>query len=381
MKSGSTARVLTVALSLLLAWPGARAVEAQVEGDPIDLVIVLDVSGTMKGLLESTQLSIWEIVNELADAEPTPKLRVGLVTYGNQRGSRYTGWVRVESDLTDDLDRVSQRLLQIKARGANEMVGRALQTALEGLSWADSEHGLKLLFIAGNEAADQDPDVRFRWMSEAAADAGIFLSAVYCGAEHEAAAATWKEMAELAEGRFATIDHRADASLMETPFDLELAELGDLFSETVVPVGKRGAEQKKSRARQDKHARSLGLAVAATRAQTKSSALYASSADLVSLYESGHLHRFPPDPRDLPRALRKMAEEERDAYLQELVEVRRELRERIASLTASRQAFVAERLAKTGSVDTRTFDHVVRRTIREKAEELGYSFPEREREG
>lgn len=377
MRIGSTVRVLIAISSLFLAWPGTPAAQAQVEGDPIDLVIVLDVSGTMKGLIESTRLNIWEIVNELAEAEPTPHLRVGLVTYGNQRGSRLDGWVRVENDLTDDLDRVSERLFRFKRGGANEMVGRALKTALEGLDWAEGEHALRLLFIAGNEPADQDPDVRFRWMSEAAGDSDIHLSAVYCGGDNEAAAATWKEMAELAEGSFVAIDHRTSAAILETPFDRELAELGDLLNETVVPLGPAGAEQKKIRVKQDKHARSLGLAVAATRAQTKSSALYSSGRDLVSLFESGELHRHPVDERDLPRAVRRMTDEERDAYLQEISEVRREVRDRVDTLSAARRAFVSERLAEGDGAGTPTFDKVVRRTIREKAEEFGYSFPER----
>ena len=365
---------IAIAATVLVCWAAAApSLEAQVEGDPIDLAIVLDVSGTMKGLIDSTRLNIWEIVNELAEAEPTPSLRVALITYGNQQGSRASGWVRVETGLTNDLDLVSERLFRLRGRGADERVGRALETALEKLDWSDSEHALKLLFIAGNEPADQDPDVRFDWMSEAALDAHIFLSSVFCGSANDPAAATWKQMAELAEGDFAAIDHRARAAVMQSPFDRQLAELGELINETFVPVGKRGKEQQRSRARQDKSSRNLGLAVAATRAQTKAGPLYSSPSDLVSLFQSGELDRSPVERSDLPQALRRMTSEERTAYLEEMQAMRQEIRAQIAELSAARERYLAEHGA---APQESSFDALVRRTIRERAEQFGYSFPQ-----
>ncbi|MCZ6812315.1 MAG: hypothetical protein O7D97_09960, partial [Planctomycetota bacterium] len=42
----------------------------------VDLVICLDTSGSMQGLIESAKQKLWGIVNDLALAEPTPELRV-----------------------------------------------------------------------------------------------------------------------------------------------------------------------------------------------------------------------------------------------------------------------------------------------------------------
>ncbi len=378
MKRKSSAGAILVALSVLVCWPGAApSLEAETDGPPIDVVIALDVSGTMKGLIDATHVKIWEIVNDLAEAEPTPQLRVALITFGNQRASRSSGGVRVETDLTGDLDLVSERLFSLRTRGAEEMVGRVLKTALEELTWSDDEQlGLKLLFIAGNESADQDQEVGFREMSEQARDEGLFVSAIYCGAANQADAETWKEMAELAEGKFSTINHHARAMMVETPFDHELAELGYLLNETFVPVGKKGSEEKRARARQDKNARSLGLPVAATRAQTKGSALYSSPSDLVSRYRSGD---FDPgaEEGELPRHLRRMTPDERILYLQEMAQLQDEIRDRIAGLGAERRRFVSEQMARPGIDDSRSFDRAVRGTIREKAEEAGFTFPER----
>ena len=54
----------------------------------IDLVIALDTSGSMDGLIDSARQKLWDIVNDLATAKPTPLLRVGLISFGNDRNQR-----------------------------------------------------------------------------------------------------------------------------------------------------------------------------------------------------------------------------------------------------------------------------------------------------
>ncbi len=377
MRTSPSVGAVMVSLSILVCWPmAAPRLSAQSEGAPIDVAIALDVSGTMRGLIDTTRVKLWEIVNDLAEAEPTPQLRVALITFGNQRGSRNTGWVRLETDLTEDLDLVSERLSLLKGRGADELVGRVLKTALEGLSWSEDPQGLKLLFIAGNESADQDPDFSFRELSRQAGDQGIFVSAVYCGTASEVEAESWKELAELAEGGFATIDHRTRVSIVATPIDRQLSEMGDLLNETFIAVGKQGAAAKRARARQDKNARSLGLPVAATRAQTKASLLYSSQSDLLARYRRRDFDPSQAETSELPRQLRGMTPDELILYLDEMLILQDEIRSRIAELGAERRRFVAEQKVRPGLDDSRPFDRAVRRTIREQAEEAGFTFPE-----
>ncbi len=73
----------------------------------VDLAICLDTSGSMRGLLDSARQSIWAIVNDLALAKPAPRLRIALLTFGNDGHSKANGWVRVDTGFTGDLDLVS----------------------------------------------------------------------------------------------------------------------------------------------------------------------------------------------------------------------------------------------------------------------------------
>src|SRR5690348_15395301 len=79
----------------------------------IDLVICLDISGSMRGLVNSARVKLWDIVNELARVKPAPNLRVALYSYGGTAKNGYDaalGWVRKDLDLSTDLDALYEKL-------------------------------------------------------------------------------------------------------------------------------------------------------------------------------------------------------------------------------------------------------------------------------
>src|SRR6266542_6074105 len=105
--------VQTAALLLtwtILALPALADDSKVAKPKPIDVVICLDTSNSMDGLIGSAKKKLWDIVNDLAKAKPTPQLRVALYSYGNDTYDSKTGWVRKDVDLTNDLDKVSEKL-------------------------------------------------------------------------------------------------------------------------------------------------------------------------------------------------------------------------------------------------------------------------------
>jgi len=85
---------------------GARAetIAADVARRDVDLVIALDVSGSMEGLIDSAKQRLWDITNELAQARPVPALRVAILSYGSPSYGEQAGFVRVDLPFTADLD-------------------------------------------------------------------------------------------------------------------------------------------------------------------------------------------------------------------------------------------------------------------------------------
>mgnify|MGYP000090060273 CR=1 FL=1 len=216
--------------------------------------------------------SWWVSPRRMMPSKPTPKLRVALLTYGCTAYSAEAGWVRVDADFTTDLDTVSQKLFALRTNGGDEYVGRVLKTALQ-LEWCKDPGAMKLLWVAGNEAATQDPIVDFATQSRAALARGIVVNSIYCGNPDDGLAPAWRDVSKLAEGAFAAID-KDHAVVIPTPFDAKLVELSGTFNATYVAFGKERAHWAQNQVAQDCNAAGMNPAAAATRCLTKGSALY-----------------------------------------------------------------------------------------------------------
>jgi hypothetical protein len=344
--------------------------------EAIDLVIALDTSDSMERLIDAARLALWDLVNELARAEPPPQLRVALVTYGHSDHDREAGWVRIDTDLTADLDVVSDRLFALTTDGGREYVARALETALDDLAWVPSYDALKIVLVAGNEAADQDPDVHLRDVGVRAQNDGVVVLAIYCGSDRQPDADSWRAAAEAADGHFAAIDHRGRPIVVSTPVDEQLVELGAALNATFIPIGEQGEKRRDNLERQDRNASKMGSASAAARARTKASARYTRGWDLVSELEAGRktLADIPDD--ELPEELRSMILEERDAYVAEMRTQRAELQRRIEALSAERRASVAAQVEAKGIDRSSSFAGAVLDVLRREAEAHGFVLPE-----
>ncbi len=74
-------KIRTVLNALLLTLTTSMAQETR----PVDVVVMLDTSGSMEDLLDATRARVWDVVNELGRMKPTPELRVGLVSFGTDK--------------------------------------------------------------------------------------------------------------------------------------------------------------------------------------------------------------------------------------------------------------------------------------------------------
>jgi hypothetical protein len=338
---------------------------------PVDLAICLDISGSMNGLIDAARQNLWAVVNDLARMEPTPTLRVALLTFGCSTHDAEQGWVKVETEFTTDLDLVSQKLFALTTNGGDEYVARVTKAAVEQLAWSADPKALKLLLVAGNEAATQDPQFATEAVCKAAIGRGIVVNSIYCGDGNDQIAPAWRDVAKFADGQFAAIDHN-QAVVIATPFDARLAELSASLNTTYVPYGARGGEWAQNQVAQDANAATLNTAAAAQRCQTKGSVLYGNSHwDLVDALREGKVKLAEVKREELPEALRAL-----DApALQQHVDAQRTRREglqqEVTALGTQRDAFVAAELQKLGAVGEKAFAEVVRAAVRQQAEAKG----------
>jgi hypothetical protein len=350
------------------------------EARVINLAICLDTSGSMSGLIDAARQKIWDIVNDLALAEPTPDLRVALLTYGSPAYGAETGWVQVCTPFTEDLDLVSQRLFELTTSGGDEYVGRVLHAADSDLQWHPSDDALKLIVVAGNESADQDPEIPFRDACRAAIGNGIMVNAIYCGNPMSGDAPGWREVASLADGQFASIDQDNGTIVITTPFDDQLTALSAEINKTYIAFTAEGQIAAANQQAQDANASGMNSAAAASRAQTKGGALYRNSWDLVEATKAEDFKLEDVKDEDLPEAMRGMTLDERKAYIQSMADQRAAIQQEITALGQQRQAFIAEEMKKQAVDQSKAFGQVLRAAVREQARQKGYQFEEPETE-
>jgi len=341
-------------------------------GKSIDLVLCLDTSGSMDGLIDAARRKMWEIVNECALARPAPVLRVALLSYGGP-GSEDDGYVVVQTAFTTDLDLVSEKLFALRTNGGTEYVGRVVKTSVDRLQWGGAESA-KILFVAGNESADQDRQAQFRDVVKHAAGLGVRVNAIYCGGADDQDAAGWREVATLGGGRYATIDMNHGTVAVVSPYDKDLEELSRKVNTTYLGYGRKAEEAKARQSREDGNA-AAAPAAGADRAAAKASGLYDNRGwDLVDKSSEKDFDVAKVADADLPEEMRKMTLDEKKAFIETKKQERVAINARIQELAEKRRVFVQGEMAKQGLDDSKALDRAVRDAIREQAGEKGFTF-------
>jgi hypothetical protein len=374
------AMVLTV---LAVAFPGPARAEVKAKSGPVvDVVLCLDVSSSMNDLIDSAKVKLWDLVNELGAVKPTPRLRVGLYSYGHREYMAGTGWVRKEVDLSDDLDTVYKKLnaLRIAPPGSDEYVARVCRAALAEQNWSTQKKALKLIFVCGNEPADQDKEVTLESVARTAVEKDIIINTIYCTWSGAVAGEVlgWQNLAKRAEGRFAQIDMKRGTLSIATPQDRKLVQLSAKLNTTYLAYGFQAVRRAKLANQTEQDANAARVQAAASRAVSKATGLYRNAEwDLVD--------RLKDDPKfdvtklseaELCDEMKKMKPAERVAHVKKKLAQREALQKEIAELSKERAEYIKQALKKDGKKGDKAFDDAVRGALRQQARRKGFSIPD-----
>ena len=341
----------------------------------IDLVICLDTSGSMRGLIESAKQKLWAVVSELATAKPRPILRVGLYHYGNDGLDPKTGWVQQLCELTSDLDKVYSLLFPLRTNGGTEYVARVVKAATDELKWNPDKGTLRMIFVAGNEPATQDKALSLQDICKAAITKGIIVNTIHCGPDATGRQTGWADAARWADGQYAWIDQDHGTVVIATPYDKKLADLSVEINTTYVAYGDAGKAGAHLQAAMEGAASQVSSAAHAERAQAKASGLYRNVGwDLLDALKEGTVDLAKLAEKDMPEEMRKMTPDQRKAYVAAKAKRREEIQKEIQDLTAKRQAHIQAETTKRGLNEKHAFDAVLRAAVRHQAEQHDFKF-------
>lgn len=351
----------------------------------VDLVFVLDTTGSMGGLIQTAKDKIWSIATTMARAQPAPEIRIGLVAY-RDRGDRYVTQV---FDLTQDLDSMYAHLMDFQADGGGdgpEAVNQALHDAVSRLSWNTQADTYKAVFLVGDAPPhlDYQDDVQYPATVALARQRGIVINTIQCGNQGDTVQ-PWRQIAALGAGDYLKVDQDGGALALNTPFDETLARLSARLDETRLYYGdeKVQAEKRAKLAATSKLEAAASPAVKARRAAFNASASGAANLlgdrELVDEVASGRVRLEDIRQDELPAPLKAMAPEAQSSYLREHAAQRAEIKKEMADVAAKRDAWLGEQVAKSGgasdTLDAKLFGTLRKQAKRDGAMELDKSGP------
>jgi uncharacterized protein YegL len=349
-------------------------------GKTLEMVFVLDTTGSMGGLIDGAKQRIWGVINEVMQTPAHPSVRVGLVAY-RDHGDQYVTQIL---PVTNDLDKVYTTLMDFRADGGGdgpEDVRQALADGVMKAGWSKpSADTAQVVFLVGDAPPHddyaQEPDTVET--TARAVKAGMTVNTIQCGADDQTRE-VWQTIARRGEGRFFAIAQDGGVATVATPYDARLSELGNKLGSTYLAYGggagpagtsyRREAADRQAGA-ETKVAGSAPAAAQADRAVNKALNKDAYVGDLLQSIENGSAKLEAVKSEDLPDELQKLSPAERQKEVERRLAERRKMREEIVSLSKQRDEYLAAERKKTSGGQS-GFDSAVASALREQMARKG----------
>ncbi|MGZ8160912.1 MAG: vWA domain-containing protein [Methylobacter sp.] len=320
----------------------------------IEVVFVLDTTGSMSGLIAAAKEKIWSIASTMASAQTAPDLKMGLVAY-RDRGDAY---ITQTIPLSGDLDSMYAKLMDFQADGGGdgpESVNQALHDAVNKITWSQNPNTYKVIFLVGDAPPHMDyqDDVKYPVTVALAKQKGIIVNAIQCG-QDRSATADWQQVASLGQGSYFQVGQSGNAVAIATPYDKKLAELSSKLDKTRFFYGndEEKAKQASKVAATDKLHKESSTESQARRATFNASASgktnFLGENELVDAVTSGRVKLSSLPKKSLPESLQAMPPAAQEEFVGKTKKKRSALESKIKKLSEQRNDYLRQKVAAEG---------------------------------
>jgi hypothetical protein len=362
--------------------PSSEKKTAQKEASPkIEVVFILDNTGSMGGLISTAKDKIWSIASSMAQSDPAPDISIGLIGY-RDRGDNYITKV---TSLTTDLDSVYEELTQMRADGGGdgpESVNEALDKAITGIPWSTDNNTYRVAFLVGDYPPHMDyaNDIKYPVTCSLAVKKGIIINTIQMG-KFPLTTPIWKEIAGITNGQHIKVDQQASDLAVATPYDEKIAALTDSLDNARIYYGSH-EEQVYQRSRMEKTSAMKSIMSTELKAKrgvynsTKSGMKnFAGSKELISDLETGKITLDKLDNSQLPENLKKLTPAQQKAAVDSVDALRKKLKSEVSVYQKKRTEYIENELKnKSVSEKENAFSNKVYETIRKQAGEKGITY-------
>lgn len=346
------------------------AANQKVQKQAVEVVFVLDTTGSMGGLIEGAKAKIWHIANEIQNAQTNVEVRMGLIAY-RDRGDTY---VTKHFPITNDIHSIYADLIEFKAGGGGdhpESVNQALYEAVQQQNWSDAHDTLRIVFLVGDAPPKMNyqDDVKYMQTVKLAKQKDIIINTILAGSDHNTKR-VWQEIAQNANGAFSQIAQDGNVTVVSTPYDDEIQQLSIELNTTIIVYGSQKEKAQVGRVMESmaaaKPAASSDMAAFNAKRDIKSR-IFAGKGDLLQELEMKTETLGTLDNEKLPTIMQNMDADQRAGYVAEMQQKRSEIQAKIDDLSKQRGAFKAEKIAELSDEDKDSFDANLVKIIRKQA--------------
>jgi len=340
----------------------------------IQVAILLDVSGSMDGLIEQAKAQLWNMVNTMGkakcDGSVSPKIEIALYEYGRSTNDAKAGYVKQINGFINDLDSLSENLFSLTTNGGDEYCGQVIYTSLQQLQWDAAPENYKVIFIAGNEDFLQG-SLHYTKACTEAKNKGVIVNTIYCGDKMQGIREHWNLAGECGNGSFTNIDQNAKVEEVPTPYDSIIYTLNDKLNGTYISYGYGGAAYKSKQAKVDVANGIMSKEAQIKRIKSKSNKAVYNNAqwDLVDAKDRDGVAALEKiNKNELPDSLKNKSTEELKKIVEQKSKERSAVQTEIARLNTQRDAYIAAEKAKHAlKNNTATLETEVEKIIKEQA--------------
>lgn len=338
----------------------------------IQVAILLDVSGSMDGLIEQAKAQLWNMVSVMGKAQcnnQTPKIEIALYEYGRSTNSVADGYVKQISAFTSNLDMLSKNLFSLTTDGGDEYCGQVIYTSLKELQWDASPENYKVIFIAGNEDFLQG-NLLYSKACKEAKGKGVIVNTIYCGDRMQGIKEHWNLSSECGNGSFTVINQNEKIEDIPTPYDSMIISLNEKLNSTYISYGSSGYVQKEMQVSVDKMNYTASKSSALKRAAVKSNAdLYKNDSwDMVDASAADEKFIEKLDRKTLPDSLQTKSAAEIKKIITVKKTQRTSVQNQIATISKQREDYIiAERKKNEQQNKQATLETEVEKIIKEQA--------------
>ena len=335
--------------------------------DTLEMVFVLDTTGSMGGLIDGAKQRIWGIINEVMQKPSKPRVRVGLVAY-RDNGDEY---VTKLLPLTEDLDKAYTTLMDYQAQGGGdtpENVRKALAEGVRNAAWSKAGRGMaQIVFLVGDappQNYEQEPDVLVT--TAEAVRKNMIVNTIQCGNQDDTRQ-IWQTIALRGEGKYFAIAQDGGVQAITTPYDAKLAELAAKLGKTYVSYGDKKKREILALSQSSNESRitaDAALGAQAERAMNKAVNSFQYDGDLVQDVENDAVKVKDVKTEQLPEVMQKLSMAEREKLIAGRISERKKIRAEILVLSKQRDAYIAGERKKLGQ--SNGFDTAVAAALREQ---------------